>query len=231
MTRSDGRPRHQQIAADLRSLIMSGDCSGQLPITNELMETYRVGSPTVRRALQVLKDEGFIEGRRGSGVYALERHPIDAVAYVPAESAYAYKLISVEEITPPVEVQREFADAVAPAVILRHRLMTLDGAPVELSWSYYPLALASDTALTEPRRIKGGAGRVLAELGHAPTEYRETVAARLPTTYELEHLELPDDVPVIRQLRTLLTADGRAVEVTVMVKGGHRYEVRYAAGL
>jgi GntR family transcriptional regulator len=231
MTRGDGRPRHQQIAADLRSLIMTGDCRGRLPTTNELMETYRVGSPTVRRALQVLKDEGFIEGKRGSGVYALERRPIDAVAYVPAEGGYAYKLISVEETTPPVDVQQAFATDAAPTLILRHRLMTLDGTPVELSWSYYPLDLAGGTALVEPRRIKGGAGRVLAELGQVPTEYRETVAARLPTTYELEQLELPDDVPVIRQLRTLLTAGGRAVEVTAMVKGSHLYEVRYAARL
>ena len=81
------------------------------------------------------------------------------------------------------------------------------------------------------RRIKGGAGKLLAELGFAPVGYRETIASRLPTTYELERLELLDDVPVIRQCRSLLTADGRAVETTVMVKGGHRFEVRFAVQL
>lgn len=72
MTRRDGRPRHQQIAADLRALIMSGDLSGKLPTTHQLMETYAVGSPTVQRAVQVLKDEHFVAGRRGSGVYAVD---------------------------------------------------------------------------------------------------------------------------------------------------------------
>ena len=84
VTRRDGRPRHQQIAADLRALIMSGDLVGKLPTTHQLMEMYAVGSPTVQRALQVLKDERFVEGRRGSGVYALERVAIDSVAYIPA---------------------------------------------------------------------------------------------------------------------------------------------------
>jgi GntR family transcriptional regulator len=231
VTRTDGRPRHQQIAADLRSLIMSGDLSGQLPTTNELMETYHVGSPTVRRALQVLKDEGFIEGRRGSGVYARERHPIDAVSYVPTEGGYAYALISVQEIAPPAEIQQAFAIDAGTPVILRHRLMTLDATPVELSWSYYPKDLAKETALTEPRRIRGGAEKILAGLGHAPVQYRETVAVRLPTTYELEQLDLPDDVPVLRQFRILYAANNEPVEATVMVKGGHRYEVRYAAQL
>ena len=205
---------------------MSGDCSGQLPTTNELMETYSVGSPTVRRAIQVLKDEGYIEGRRGSGVYAHGRHPIDAVSYVPADGGYAYKLIAVRETPPPAEVREAFAIDDASPVVLRHRLMTLDGSPVELSWSYYPYDLASGTALAQPRRIRNGASKVLAELGQPPIEYRETVAARLPTTYELEQLELPDDVPVIRQFRILVAASGRTVEATVMVKGGHRYEIR-----
>lgn len=231
MTRADGRPRHQQIAADLRSLIMSGDCAGQLPTTNELMATYHVGSPTVRRALQVLKDEGFVEGRRGSGVYARDRQPIEAAGYIPADSRYAYKLLSVAEVAPPAEVQNAFAVTATDAVILRHRLMTLDDHPAELSWSYYPLHLATGTLLAEPRRIKGGAEKVLAELKLVPVGYRESVAVRLPTTYELEQLELPDDVPVIRQFRSLLAADGQTVEATVMVKGGHRYDVQLSGQL
>ena len=231
MTGIDGRPRHQQIAADLRSLIMSGDCPGRLPTTNELMDTYQVGSPTVRRALQVLKDEGFVEGRRGSGVYARDRHPIDAASYIPTDGGYAYTLLTVAETRPPAEVRKAFALGAADTVILRHRLMTFDGRPAELSWSYYPLELAAGTPLAADRRIKGGAGKLLAELGFAPVGYRETIASRLPTTYELERLELPDDVPVIRQCRSLLTADGRAVETTVMVKGGHRFEVRFAVQL
>lgn len=224
--RQDGRPRHQQIAADLRALIMAGDLTGKLPTTAELMERYQVGSPTVQRAIQVLKDEGFAEGKRGSGVYAVGRVPIDSSAYIPAEGGYTYKLLEVAQVVPPVAVAEAFGLQEQEAVVLRHRLMSLDGEPVELSWSYYPLALATGTALAERRRIKGGAAALLAELGHAPVAYREIVTARLPTTAELELLELPDDVPVLRQHRVLFDGDGQPVEATIMVKGGHRYEER-----
>ncbi len=205
---------------------MSGDLVGKLPTTHQLMEMYAVGSPTVQRALQVLKDERFVEGRRGSGVYALERVAIDSVAYIPAELGYAYKLLNVAEVAPPGEVRHAFKIGAEDTVILRHRLMTLHEAPVELSWSYYPMHIAAGTALASSRRIKGGASLLLEGLGLKPVRYQERITARLPTTAELELLELPDDVPVLRQFRVLITDDGRPVEATVMVKGGHRYEER-----
>jgi GntR family transcriptional regulator len=222
--KQDGRPRHQQIAADLRALIMAGDLSGKLPTTAELMERYGVGSPTVQHAIQLLKDEGFAKGRRGSGVYTTGRVPIDTTAYVPAEGGYSYELLDVAEVVPPVAVADAFGGAAG--VIMRYRLMRLDGAPVELSWSYYPLNIATGTALSERRRIKGGAAALLGTFGFAPARYEETVSARLPTTAELEVLELPDDVPVLRHFRVLFTADGLPVEATVMIKGGHRFEER-----
>ena len=226
MTRPDGRPRHQQIAADLRALIMSGDLRGSLPTTHELMETYRVGSPTVQRAVQVLKDEGFAEGRRGSGVYAVARVAIDSVAYIPPEHGYAYRLLEVAEVVPPAAVREAFGIAPEGSAVMRHRLMTLHDVPVELSWSYYPMSVAAGTPLTEHRRIEGGASALLAQLGLSPSTYEERITARLPTTAELEALELPDDVPVLRQFRVLYTEDAHPVEATIMVKGGHRYEER-----
>lgn len=231
MTRQDGRPRHQQIAADLRALIMSGDLSGRLPTTQQLMKTYEVGSPTVQRAVQVLKDERFVEGRRGSGVYATDRVAIDGAAYIPAEQGYAYKLLSVAEVPPPAEVRRALKIGAEDVVVLRHRLMTLHQTPVELSWSYYPMEIAAGTPLAHDKRIRGGATLLLEGLGLKPVRYEERITARLPTTAELELLELPDDVPILRQFRVLLADGGRPVEATVMVKGGHRYEERVSGSL
>jgi GntR family transcriptional regulator len=205
---------------------MSGDLEGKLPITQQLMATYMVGSPTVQRALQVLKDERFVEGRRGSGVYAVDRVTIESTSYIPAEGGYAYKLLQVAEVAPPAEVRRAFniGSEDEDAVVLRKRIMTLHGEPVELSWSYYPLEVAAGTPLAAAKKIKGGATLLLGSLGFKPVRYEERMTARLPTTTELELLELPDEVPVLRKVRVLFTSDGRPVEATVMIKSGHRYE-------
>ena len=53
------------------------------------------------------------------------------------------------------------------------------------------------------------------------------LSSRLPTTEELEALDLPDDVPVIRTVRTIYTDSSRPVEASVLVKGAHLYELEY----
>ncbi len=65
-------PYYQQLAAILRADIRSGGLGpGEaLPSEPQLMHTYGVSRGTVRKALEVLRDEGLIETvrRRGSRV-------------------------------------------------------------------------------------------------------------------------------------------------------------------
>lgn len=229
---TDGRPRHQQIAAELRALIMSCDLApgSQLPTTQQLMDQYKVGSPTVQRALTVLKNEGFIVGRRGAGVYVREREPIivDATNYFdPTPDGFSYDILDVAEVRPPVDAAKILGLPAGGVAVLRHRLMRFVGDPVELDWSYYPVDLARGTKLSSGRKIRGGAKQVLADLGFPEERFADVNATRAPTTKELELLELPGDVGVIRQLRTMYSAGDRPITVSVLVKAGNRFAVRY----
>lgn len=57
----DERPRHQQVSADLRARIMSGDLppGTQLPSTSQLVERYGAANATIHRAVAALKNEGL----------------------------------------------------------------------------------------------------------------------------------------------------------------------------
>ncbi|MGW0478435.1 GntR family transcriptional regulator [Nonomuraea sp. NPDC003214] len=242
-TKEDGRPRHQQIAAEIRARVMSGDLvpGTRLPTTQQLMSTYDVTNQTVQRALGVLKDEGFLIGRAGVGVYvrddsvlalepaAYHRPPADGMPYPWTSEAEArgrrgaIRILEVATVRPPVEVARLWGERVS----MRRLLLLLDQQPTELAWIYHPLEIADGTPLVGRRKIPGGTARVLADLGLPPVEWADRVSARLPTTEELELLHLPDDVPVLRTFRTVYADGGRPVEVQVLVKGGHRYELAY----
>ena len=246
MKKTDPRPRHQQIAAEIRALVMSGDMAPgtQLPTTQQLMERYQVTSQTVQRTLRVLKDEGFLVGRAGVGVFvrgesALAIQPASYMA--PSDDSDPYRwlteaerrsqagridLLQVEEVVPPVRVSEAFGLAEGQMVLLRRQLLMLDGDPVELAEVYFPLEIAQSTPLMQQKKIKGGAPKVLADLGYAPQEWVDRLSVRLPTSFELETLELPDDVPVMRTFRTVYSK-GRAVQAEVLVKGGHLYELLY----
>jgi GntR family transcriptional regulator len=244
--KTDGRPRHQQIAAEIRARIMSGDLvpGTQLPTTQQLMAQYGVTNQTVQRTLAVLKDEGFLVGRAGVGVYVREELAlaIEPAAYLPVAGdgePYPWlseagkkgkqgvvRLLKVASVEPPVAVA-EALGVTEGRASMRWQVLLLDQEPTELAWIYHPLDLAEGTALEERRKIPGGTPRVLAELGFPPREWVDRLSVRLPTTEELEVLELPDDVPVLRTFRVVYADGMRPVEVQILVKGGHRYELTY----
>jgi GntR family transcriptional regulator len=230
--RSDGRPRHEQIAAVIRAQIMAGDLppGAQLPSTPNLVAQYSAANATIQSALAALKEEGFLHSQVGKGVYVRDRRPlvIDVAAYfAPSQGGYSYQLLDVTEVEPPAEVAEALSLAEDDSTILRHRLLLHDGDPVELAWSYYPTSITRDTELSKRKRITGGAPRVLADLGYPQHDFLDRLSVRMPTTEEVEILELPGNVPIIRQLRVVRSVAERPVEASILIKGGHLHELRY----
>ena len=71
----EGRvPPYQQIAAALREQIASGQIppGRRIPSLVELEQTYGVARDTLRKAVQVLKDEGLVETVPGMGIYVVD---------------------------------------------------------------------------------------------------------------------------------------------------------------
>ncbi|SCE67575.1 transcriptional regulator, GntR family [Micromonospora viridifaciens] len=229
---ADGRARHEQVAADIRARIMSGEFppGSQLPSIPSLVTRYAAATATVQRALAALKAEGSIYSEVGRGVYVRRRQPlmVAASAYLaPAPGEFSYRLLDVSEVVPPPEVVEGLSLGEGEKAVLRQRLLLHGGEPVELSWSYYPSSVAAGTELAERKKINGGASRILAELGLPQRRMVDRVSTRMPTSDEVEMLDLPPYVPVLRQLRVIHTDGGRPVEVSVLVKGGHLHELRY----
>ena len=126
----------------------------------------------------------------------------------------AHRLILVERQTPPARVSLLLDVEPGVAAILRRRVVTLDGKPVEISDSWYPAAIADGTALAENRPIKGGALRALAELGYTASRHDEELAViDTPPPFR----ELLEDSPVIELTRTSYTASEVPFEVAVML--------------
>ncbi|MDM4721179.1 GntR family transcriptional regulator [Micromonospora sp. WMMA1363] len=247
MTARDPRPRSHQIAAELRAVIMSGDLApgAKLPSTAELMDQHRTHGATIQNALGILKAEGYLEGQPGRGVfvrptqqqtitpadYSTPSTPGQPYAWITAAADRgqrgASQLLDVGEHPAPVQVAAAFGIDPGEPVVRRQQLLTLDGQPVELVWTFYPVALARGTPLTARRLIKGGAPAVLAELGVEPASIEDVISTRPPTSEEFVALALPTEVPILRTFRVVVAATGDVVECQLMVKAGHRHEVRY----
>src|SRR3954454_16469128 len=71
----DPRPPYQQVAAALRASILTRkvEPGDRLPSQAELAKRYGVARMTIQQALRILKDEGLVASRQGSGMFVRER--------------------------------------------------------------------------------------------------------------------------------------------------------------
>jgi GntR family transcriptional regulator len=126
------------------------------------------------------------------------------------------QLREVRRVTPPVQVAAALQVPSGEDVVVRRRTMLIDDQPVELTDSYFPLAIAESTRLAEARKIRGGSTTLLSELGYAPRHVSEDVSARPPTADERDLLALGDTDWVLVLFRLVRTDAGLPVEVSVM---------------
>lgn len=68
-------PPYRQIAGILRERIESGAIppGRRIPSLVELEQEFEVARDTLRKAIQVLKDEGLVETVTGMGIFVIER--------------------------------------------------------------------------------------------------------------------------------------------------------------
>lgn len=94
----DPRPPYQQVASALRAAIKTRKFQPgeKLPSHSELSDHYKVARMTVQQALRVLRDEGLIVSRQGSGVFVRERteRPVGLRPHV--EAAFGQKAVSID---------------------------------------------------------------------------------------------------------------------------------------
>lgn len=244
----DNRTAHLRIAAEYRDQILSGDIEAgeDLPSTGEMCKEFGASTTAVQNAMRALKEEGLVVGHKGKGITVREHRMTamrPAAYFAPVEPGEPYRwiaeaqrrgmtaesvLLHVAEVVPPLSVAKALGIASDGTAVLRRQLLKLNGEPAELVESYYPVELAAGTAITERKKVKGGVPTLLAGMGYPFRRAVDRVSARTPTADQGVYLKMPvGELPVLRTFRTVYSDDDRVIEVTVMAKAGHLYELEY----
>ncbi|ACU71799.1 transcriptional regulator, GntR family [Catenulispora acidiphila DSM 44928] len=246
---SDPRPRREQIAADIRAVILAGKYPDMLPGVKILAEWYDTTVNTVQHALEILKGEGLIRSEKGKGteviaeprtpvladpdpqldIYRYDTLAVDVLQVAVPERARQERMEEADAETIPGDVAKLLGLGPNGQAVRRFRVMRVreTDEPVEVDWSYYPIEIAAGTRIALPGSIKGGVQKILDGMHLPAVDYEDRVSTRVPTTQELELLHLPPFVSVLQTLRIVWSRGGKPIEATVMVKGGHRFELLY----
>jgi GntR family transcriptional regulator len=236
----------REIADELRERIRSGELrpGARLPGEPKLVKDYGVAKETARRALTLLVTEGLAIRRKGSGTYVREFQPIRRVAnerlsqdrWGGGRSIWSADVgqrpmsvteLRVYEAPAPDDVAQVLDLEDGAAVIVRDRLFTVDGEPVQAAVSYLPADLVRESAIAQEDTGPGGTYARLAELGAKPVRFVEELRARMPSQGESERLRLAEGTPVVEIYRTALTETGKPVEVNRMLLDAGVYVMEY----
>lgn len=245
---SSDRPAYRQIADHLRADIERGviAAGSPLPSESELCDRYNAARGTVRQAIALLRNEGLVMSERGRGTFARERPPVRRLGHdrfarrhrkagkaaFLAETEAAgrvpqVQVLQVEPVDADPEMAKRLAIRAGAKVLVRRRLYSVDGHPVEIASSYLPWSLVKGTPIAEVDPGPGGIYARLEDLGHRLKHFSEEVSARMPSPEEVAALRLSSGVPVFSLVRTAFDSEEKPLEVCDTVMAGDAFVLAY----
>ncbi|MEU3856974.1 GntR family transcriptional regulator [Streptomyces sp. NPDC028722] len=247
-------PKWRELADRIAEKIRSGGYAPgeQLPQIRDLVEAGEGSKSTVHAAYKALEAEGLVTSSRGHGTVVRDRPPLkrlgierydkakwrdgDEVAFIADRVASGRSYRRNEQTQTVSKVPAPPAAAAAHGlpegadVYARARLVKEGTQPTHTLTSYYRPEHVEGTRIVDPKpgpAGKGGGFRVLYDAGYEIDHMRETLFARVPTTDEVQLLQLAPGEWVVELHRTTFTADGTVVEFALGVHAATRFSWTY----
>ncbi len=229
------QPKYVRLARTLQSRIEDGTYPpGTLvPSENQLAQTFGMSRPTVVRALELLKRDGWLESRQGFGTIVRgrpggteERDRRGLEALSRDESTTPGRLIEVATVQAPARVASVLGLPQRSKVLVRRMLVEADGEAVELASAYFPATLVEGTDLGRSEPLGEGLRTHLETRKKVRFDHvTERVCARRATDEEAELLGLTAGDPVLGVLVVACDATGRALQVVDLALPSDRQEL------
>lgn len=206
----------------LRDEISNGDfpVGSRLPGENRLAQDFDVSRVTVRRALQALASDGWIEKRLGAGSVVLDRpaegHAVAAdlanlmPQIVEMDRASTARLLWFSYGPPPAPVQKALELAAGAQVQTAVRVRAVEGAPFSHLTTHVPEDIAR--SYDEADLASQPLFRLLERTGMRIDAAQQSVTAALATPEVAKALGVSVGSPLLSLKRTLWDASGRGVE-------------------
>jgi GntR family transcriptional regulator len=218
--------RYQAIADDLRGRIGAGEfAAGRLlPSESELSDSFAASRVTVRRALDVLRDEGLLDSRQGFGWFVAAdplRQSLARLGTIESQLEAegvpsARRVIDFRFVAAPARAR----EVLGVATVLRVRRINLaDGQPFALVTVWCPEQFGAALSRADVERSPFYE-LIGVELGGAT----QTIGAAAAAGPDAELLGVPVGSPVLRCERVTKSVAGAPVLVSEHVFPAHLTE-------
>jgi GntR family transcriptional regulator len=215
--------RYRDIADDIRSRISAGEfAAGRLlPSEAELSAAYEVSRVTIRKALELLRQESLVDSRQGFGWFVA----VDPVSQSLGRLGTIESQLAESGAAPVRKIldfgfakaPRRVADELGAGSVLRVRRVNLaDGAPFARVTVWCPERLGAELSRADVER-SSFYDLIGVPLGGAT----QTIGAAAASADDAEVLDVPVGSPVLVCDRVTRDAEGNPVLVSEHVFPAH----------
>ncbi len=216
--------RYQEIAGELRLRALAAPAGSVLPSESELSEEFGASRVTIRRALDLVREQGLIAARQGFGWYVagepvkqrlVELGTIEAQL---AESGMSNerRVLEFAFVTPPDHVRRILG---TDSVLRVKRINLADGEPFAIVTVWCPESLGGGLSRKQVER------QPFYELLDVRLRgATQTIGADGASADDARLLHVPAGAPLLKCLRVTTSEAGAPVLVSEHLFPAHRTE-------
>jgi GntR family transcriptional regulator len=203
-----------------------------LPPEAELCALMTVSRTTIRKAVELLVDDGFLLVRRGRGTEILDFRASQKLQWITSFSetlrergcAVAYGELKLRRVNASASVAEDLRVAIGSPLVLVHRLVLADGKPIALVDNHLvPEVVPALEAKVRRIRSQSLYAFLESEYGLSLDAATDFITARGATAEEATRLRIAAGSPLL-VVRRITYADDRPVERAVLHIVASRYE-------
>jgi GntR family transcriptional regulator len=234
-TRRTGIPLYYQIMRDLKEQIIAGKLppGRRLPSEAELTKRFEVSRVVVRRALQILDDQGLIRREKGKGSFVSEKIADDATPHISGSledlihigPGTRIRVVEFRLVKPTPDLAETFAVDHDSDLLYVQRVRLVDDRPLAVLSNHVPYDVGSRLSLSELEReplivlIEKRAG--------VRIEWASQVFEAVAADEELARLlEVDLLTPLLKLTLTVYSSDARVVDLAEVCYRSDRYKHR-----
>ncbi len=177
-----------------------------LPSERKLMEEFKVGRETARRAVSELEYMGYVRKKQGIGTFIMRQYPMDTVepltsftAELEARGIKAGDRLLEKKVIehPPRDIKKALN---IEKVFYTKRIRFADNIPFAIENSYFPLELRN--CLVQ-HHFTGSYYRLIAHKCKIyVSRISQSISSRMSTKEEIKLLSLKKETPMLALTRT-----------------------------
>ncbi len=237
LNRNSFEPLYFQLAEKIKLMIHQQFTPGDLmPSETELIARYNVSRHTVRQAIVVLTQQGFVISRQGKGTFVASegsRYELRKLVSFSEDMQRRglkpdTRLLEMGQVVPPANIAIELNMQPGEQAHEIRRLRLADGEPMAISTAYIPCALLPE--LTEEAVASSSLFELLSmqlslRISYADRSIRPTLA----TPEQAELLKAPAGSALMLVEGPAFLENDQPVEYVITYYRGDRYEFMFHA--